>query len=302
MVKVDEYVDAILDNVLRYAMFIGDRDAMVKALYEGYNIVKRLLRALHLEYGVNTPTRSSVISLALMLSAMEDYRIAKNYDALLIYAGGDDVYALSPVETALSLVLKSRESFFSNGFRRINGTPITSSLVTGRSYSVRFVNLMDLLNEESVKTFELLEGEAKACRWYSKEMGYGLLLEKDSLVISDSRAKVFSVLPLKEIPIEKYINVLLLLLALKVLSSGVPEDLENLKIRDVDDAKARANMASYVIERNIVVQDRSIEKFIAEMLGLLLENVKGVHGKFGDNELDIILLLMLLIRILRRYL
>lgn len=99
----------------------------------------------------------------------------------------------------------------------------------GRSFSVRFVNLMDNMNEEIRIAHEKLEELGKRAIWEMSQMK----LQKDSLVISESRTATTAVLPpLSDCSVKnvaKIVNVLnrLFLARLSnILSGNIPEDFE----------------------------------------------------------------------------
>ena len=207
----------------------GGADGLKRAYEELASLVEVLGRF------VVTPTYLTTISISLAVTALRDLYVAdfKYYakgakrTALytgLIFSGGDDVLALAPVELALAFVKDMRRNYWGDvdGFHKIENYYFAAPAVEGfgRSFSVRFANIMDHMGEEIRKAAELLE-EAKAAVW-------GPAQRKDSIVVSDSRSGVQAVLPLRLPPnglwAPDYLDALFVARIGGVLSSNLPED------------------------------------------------------------------------------
>lgn len=147
-----------------------------------------------------TPTYKVAISRALAVSSLRDWNTVEKYRGTLIYAGGDDVVALAPVETAILMAGELRSNYWGEkGFHKLGKErpPATSRrpyqmpavAAYGRSFTVRYIHIMDLMSEELLKSHEDLE-KAKGAKW----LGF----EKDSIAITSSRSKAEAVLPFRE--------------------------------------------------------------------------------------------------------
>ena len=178
-----------------------------------------------------------------------------------------------PAENAIDVAIELREAFYKAGFKKVKGSPVISEIPTGRSFSIRFVSVLDVLSEESKVAQELLEEKAKKAKWVKDDT---LLSEKDSLVVSSSRGGSISVFSLKPVSEERCELKGLLdafkaaqPLLLTFISSNLPEDFENFK----DDALMENNRAlkkvlEYVISRNIQLakQGSSVKPELAKWL------------------------------------
>lgn len=137
-----------------------------------------------------TPTFRVAVSRALTISSLKDWGAVERYKGMLIYAGGDDVVALAPVEAALVMAGELRRNYWGEGgFHKIYNYPVPALAAYGRSFAVRFAHVMDLMSVELKKSHDDLE-KAKEAKWKP--------YEKDSLAVSSSRTGVFAVLPFRE--------------------------------------------------------------------------------------------------------
>ena len=285
-----------------------------------------IARALGLRGVPQSPARIASISLALLLTAVEDFKSIRELDGMLIYSGGDDVYALSPVDTVVPMVYKLRMNFSAKGFKYLGSQPVASSIITGRSFSIRFVGLMDLMNYEAAKAFELMEEEAKK----SKVKGDkdSIIVEKDSLVLSDSRTGFVAVIPLslQEVPVHnaegwRFIDILArgiymlyLLQLFGVVSRNVPEDFREF----VDDAwSTRYNeglrrLTLYVLRRNIRGRYERLDNALRRVIDEVFNLIQGVGVAMRRTREDLpkasqevekplILEILMADRVLRRY-
>lgn len=192
---------------------------------------------------VITPTYRVAVNRAMVLTSLKDLATTEKHRGLLIYAGGDDVVALLPVETALDAAAEYRENYWGEGgFHIVDNYPVPALAAYGRSTAVRFVHLMDLMSEELGKSYHDLEHLAKGGRWDC--------FEKDSLTITSSRVEAKAVLPFRR-PREavERLKELWLLMALGRLSKNAPHDLdayEDLK----RDLAAYLKAWRYALKRN----------------------------------------------------
>ncbi|MGC8570309.1 MAG: type III-B CRISPR-associated protein Cas10/Cmr2 [Caldivirga sp.] len=212
-------------------------------LVKAYNKLRELVH----EIGglITSPTYLASLSMALVVTSLKDIYVT-NYKyyikagqglvkpyVSLIFSAGDDVLALAPVELALSFVRDMRKNYWGdeNGFHRINNYYIAAPATEhfGKSFSVRFVNIMDNMNEEIKAAFNELEETSKKSQWKISNVE----LKKDSLTISESRTGVKAVLPLSSgglsnvATVANTLNWLLIARLGGVLSANVPEDFED---------------------------------------------------------------------------
>ncbi|MEM2590431.1 MAG: type III-B CRISPR-associated protein Cas10/Cmr2 [Zestosphaera sp.] len=273
------YIEALLNSLNEHSKVIGAKEVL-EDVNRGYRGIVELAEALKLKGALVSPAWHSAVSLSLMLSAIDDYRYVNNFwDGMLIYSGGDDVLALLPVHTAIAAAQDLRIGFTGEFFKKVGGVIATSSMVTGRSFSIRFVNLKDLMNQEIVEAIELLESLAKRALWEAvhgqSEVGRRKW-EKDSLVLSDSRSNAIAVLPNIANAEGRSVHKLLLRLSfalLGILSRNIPEDLEGF----IDGAvKALApgdleKVTRYVLNRNLNVSNEYREAVLRFIGGIPYE-------------------------------
>jgi len=220
---------------------------------------------------VVTPTYYAALSMALMITVLRDVFTAnfKYYTTPitgLIFSGGDDILALAPTEVVISMVKDLRSNYWGDedGFHRINNYYIAAPRAYGfgRSFSLRFANIMDTMSEEVREAVELLEDVAKETTWTLN----GKELSKDTLVISESRTGKLAVLPLSDPScnevsgIPDVLNELFVLRLGGVLSSNVPEDYG--RYRDIMEAlinncnkQMMSDVWDYVVENNTKITE-----------------------------------------------
>lgn len=207
----------------------------IKAYNELINIINGLIKE---EVGlVVTPTYYAALSMALMVTALKDvfttnfkYYAGTTPITGLIFGGGDDTLALAPTEVAISMIKDLRSNYWGDedGFHRISNYYVAAPRAYGfgRSLSLRFANIMDVMSEEVREAVELLEGVAKYTTWALN----GKELSKDTLVISESRTGKLAILPLSDpscnevLGIPDVLNELFALRLGGTLSGNVPED------------------------------------------------------------------------------
>lgn len=207
-----------------------------------------------------TPTYRVAITRAMTVSALRDWAIVERRDGMLIYAGGDDVIALLPVETSLKAVAELRRNYWGEeGFHRADKYVVPALIAYGRSFSVRYVHMMDIMSKEFAVSYRELEERAKEAKWRTHE--------KDSLALTCSRIGAKSVLPLRDPAVAEKLEDLWKMLMAGQLSGGTPYDLDaTLGGIDVEriDFDAYAKIFEYVIRRN--VRESSIAEEVAKVL------------------------------------
>ena len=194
--------------------------------------------------------------------------VERDLHGITIYAGGDDVTALTPVDTIPSSLLL-RKNYEGDGFfHRLDGFPIASAIPLGRSMSVRAVGIFDLMSEEVSRALDAMEEGAKKARWSYACYEW----EKDTLALSSSRVGATALLPLRVTPTPRdvkpiHTGVMSLLaalqasLALRIVSGNLPEDFETsyggaLEVL-ASKPSALRRLTEYVLERNVQVSTPS---------------------------------------------
>jgi CRISPR-associated protein Cmr2 len=260
-------------------------------LYNVYNklIINIISGLIHNKAGlVVTPTYYAALSMALMITALRDistvnFAYYTTPVAGLIFSGGDDILALAPVEVAVSIVRDLRRNYWGDGedgFHEIvaNGGSyyIAAPRVIGfgRSFSLRFANIMDLMSEEIREVVELLEGVAKETEWNLRSKTF----RKDTLIISESKTGRFAILPFSVPPGEllgalDVLNELFVLRLGGAVSGNLPEDFENYREimgALINDCKTQliSDVWSHVIDRNIGISDRKMREDIKTNLSI----------------------------------
>jgi len=216
-----------------------------------------------------TPTYYAALSMSLMITALKDVKEVAKYRGQVIYAGGDDVLALLPAETALIATRNLRDNYWGDemGFHKVRGYFFAAPrlLGFGRSFSVRYVNIMDIMSAEIRQATRLLEEEAKKIRW---DFPGFRSVEKDAVVVSESRTEKFAVLPLttpKQLlaphKVFSVLNVLNQLFVMRLggaLSGNLPEDYERYR-KVVEHVDCRSGVVkdawNYVVGRNAAGED-----------------------------------------------
>jgi CRISPR-associated protein Cmr2 len=237
-------------------------------LWMAYDTARAISRELsRVKEGlIVSPTLTAVISLALQVTALRDVAVVIGGDGFPVYSGGDDVLALLPIERWYTAVgnLRShfwgdRESLFhiitSNG----RDVAVAQALPVGRSFSVRVADIMDIMSHEIQEATGLLEDIAKRTRWRLYDREY----EKDTLVVSDSRSKAQTVLPLSigftliASRSPRTLGSIFIAENMGVLSANTPEDLDRMLSdpitgRRVDlDVNAKLKIIDKMLLRNV---------------------------------------------------
>jgi CRISPR-associated protein Cmr2 len=305
--KLGEYMERlakVLFNALKNHLPEGEASKISRGVTE----ITELFNAIQIDGVPVTPARTSALSLTLVLQALKDAKIIEDNNGLLVFSGGDDVLALVPPETALKTSFELRNSYEEDALEiSVNGTSVKvlrMHIPLGRSISVRFANIRDLMNIEIEKTYDLLEDVAKSVKWRSPNA----MWEKDSIVVSDSRSGRVAVLPLRreesELSVDGY--GLALLVALGTLSSGIPEDFEARigKAKNIP-SEALGKMFRYVLRRNVADIEfggKSLNEEIMRVLDDWIKRAESVDVTLREESSNLLKEVSTLIAILRRYL
>ena len=280
-----DYVRILLD-----AVSTGLKEVEKKELARAYDIASQISSTLTSGRGILvSPTLTATISLALQVTALRDVATIMSNMGFPIYSGGDDVLALLPIERWYSVVELLRSHFW--GYERMfhearineRRVMVAQALPTGRSFSVRVADILDIMSYEIRETLGLLEVEAKRARW-----GLAHTIYKDSLVVSDSRSRAKVIFPLSVSKdgerflvvgnILKTLNMIFLDENLGVLSSSFPEDVDRMlrdpvtgeKVRVEDDFLFR--LFRRVLQRNINVKSEKTTE-VKKVIDRLMEYV-----------------------------
>jgi len=262
-----------LTNYIAFLKELKEAKEVPEALRAVYDELLKILTKLQQEgLGVLvTPTYYAALSMSLMITALKDVREVAKYRGQVIYAGGDDVLALLPAETALIVTRNLRSNYWGDemGFHNVGGYPFATPRLPGfgRSFSVRYVNIMDIMSAEIKEATRLLEEEAKKVQWDFP----GFSVWKDAIVVSESRTGKFAVLPLttpkqllaprtphKDLSVLNALNQLFVMRLGGALSGNLPEDYERYR-EVVERVDCRSGVVEdawgYVVGRNAAGED-----------------------------------------------
>jgi len=281
-----DYVRALLE-----AISAGLKESEKEEIAKAYDAAALLSSTLTSGKGILvSPTLTATISLALQVTALKDVATIMSNMGLPIYTGGDDVLALSPIERWYNVVELLRTHFW--GYKegmfhetRVNEgrVMIAQALPTGRSFSVRIADLLDIMSREIAETLRLLEVEAKRAKWCLTHA-----VHKDSLIVSDSRSRAKVILPLSVSKngerfliagnMLKTLNTIFLAENLGVVSSSLPEDLDRMLSDPTTGEKVRAGndflyrVFRRVLQRNINVKHEKTSE-AEKVIDKLIEHV-----------------------------
>jgi CRISPR-associated protein Cmr2 len=307
--SLKDYLNVLYEKIaksIEQSEYSHEVKEAMKASIEGS--LKLLQRGLELLGFKNklpvTPAWTSSLSLSLIVSALMDFKVVtKNY-GMLVFSGGDDALALVPPETAFKAAVEIRCVFNDEGFLHIEGSGlIAPSIPTGRSISLRFVDIKDHMNFEYEETLKLLEERAKEAKWVKGDVE----LFKDSLVISDSRSNIATILPLNAYMRQSTVDTLALslLIGIGALSTGIPEDFANYVPRPEDiESSGLKKIATYVLKRNITLSGERKEAFIKELTSGLEEiasRASEVYLELEGERANLLVQVLSTLKILRRH-
>lgn len=244
-----------------------------------------------------SPSYHSALSNALMANAVRDKEIIDENDGITIYAGGDDLLALTPIKNSISTVQKLREKFSFpskyEGFDVIGNYLIPSLATASRSFSVYFAHYMFPLYTAIGRSAELLEDVAKRAKW----IGGREEKRKDSLILSYSPkgSERFSLLPLSDVKGSdrvlgkslKYIDELVSQIKRGEFSTSLVYDLYNDQtIKSLIDVKSETllkKLVEKIFERNCEVRDeQKCKKMVEIWVKKLVEDYDLVF-EIGDD-------------------
>lgn len=324
--RLSEGIKAIVDGLAAKAVVTPatQRQRVLSEMALGYRLMKDLVtQALRLDRVPVSPAWHASISLTLLMGAVEDYKTARELSGLLVYSGGDDLLAFYPVHTALAAAREHRLRFTGDGFKNVEGGPVASSMLTGRSISLRFVSLKDVMSKEVSLASGLVEEYAKRSRWVRRAdrqqgesarepVGDGYVeIRKDSLVVSDSRSGAIATLPqvldAKTLPryedtIYAYIDRLLLTLVSNLMSRGVPEDIRDYVEEHGDElSKVVSHVLRFVLGRNVKVCRKAQDRAGALVDGVV-DKLTMYEGGVGEGRVNLAFeFYTSLFSVLRRY-
>ena len=214
-------------------------------------LFKKLKEVAERDLLIPSPTYALVLSTALMMSALKSTIIVEHeLKGLPVFSGGDDDLALLPAETGLAAVEKLRAIYHGEGgFHKIGNCVVPAPTVYGKSFSLRFVSILDFMADEIAECVKLLEGTAKEAAWTRN----GDKLKKDTLVLSESRCGGVALLPLSdELRSLKALKAMWIAHLCGVLSANLPEDYE--RVKEIVETALRAkkwDLAFEVLQRTL---------------------------------------------------
>jgi len=171
------------------------------ALVELFNVIRsgRLLVS---------PTYHVTLSRCLMIASIKDIEHVEKLGGVVVYAGGDDLLAILPPETALEAIIKTRRCFsdgdFKKGFYKLGEGAFPSAGFASRSYVAILGHYMFPLSALLTDSYETLEKVAKeVIRLEPRPQ-----LRKDAAVIRfiarSGGAKAEGVIPLRRVDGSEY--------------------------------------------------------------------------------------------------
>ena len=280
-----EIVEACINKELEEAKKICEKHN-VKDIDEKVNDVLKIIDELQDKNEIIiSPSYHSTLSRALMANAIRDVKIIGEHDGLTIYAGGDDLLAVTPVKNSLNAVRELREKFsfpseeykgFSFPFEEYKSYLVPSLGTASRSFSIYLTHYMFPLYSAIGRSAELLDSIAKESSWIIDTERR----KKDALILSYSPrgGEQSALLPLSNIksPDEnlakslKYIDELVLQMEKEKdgFSSSLVYDLYNnlqtiKPLIDRNNENLLKRVLERIFERNC--ENKQIRKEIAEV-------------------------------------
>ncbi|RLF03622.1 MAG: type III-B CRISPR-associated protein Cas10/Cmr2 [Thermoprotei archaeon] len=269
-----EYAEKVLEILKPYL-----NSGLAQRYEECCEHAARLVRGLGGGTVLLSPSYHSSLSASLMVTALKDVEVVHGGElGAVVFAGGDDLAALAPVERVFDIILRTREHYWGDdrGFHSIgpSGRVRVPALVAyGRSYCARIAHVRDPLQRELRVANRLLD-EVKEVEWRAD----GETLKKDSLSLSYGRTStgipVASKLPLHPSvkTVEKLRDIWIKMLKGKI-SMNFPEDAAALREEMVlllkygkeDSAK---ELFSYLVKRNLanLAEDSAMAEALVEDL------------------------------------
>ncbi|MEM4649213.1 MAG: type III-B CRISPR-associated protein Cas10/Cmr2 [Candidatus Bathyarchaeia archaeon] len=198
-IKIEDYLCALLEGeageVIRAT--IEEKYGKAKELCEKNRIIdidvklKEIKDTIHelkmREEIIISPSYHTALSKALMKNAFKDVETIEQHNGLVIYAGGDDLLAVMPVNECLDAVSELRKSFSfplqNLGFYKIKEYFIPSLDTASRSFSIYLGHYIFPMYIVMNRSAELLDELAKKAKW----MLHGVEnRRKDTLILAYS--------------------------------------------------------------------------------------------------------------------
>lgn len=265
-IPVDSYLELL--GQLRAEAERRGEVSVAEAFGKAGEIVGTLLKAL--KRVVPSPTYSLALSTALMVTALRGTALVEGeLGGIPVFSGGDDDLALLPAEAGLAAADRLRALYHGErGFHRVGGCAVPAPVVYGKSFSLRFASILDLMADEVAECARLLEEAAKEARWARG----GGTLEKDALALSESRGGGVALLPLgggRESL--KALEAMWIARLCGFLSANLPEDYA--RVRDAVEAAAKAGKEELAAELFRRALERNVrpDKLKEKPVELLLE-------------------------------
>ncbi|MCR6692232.1 MAG: type III-B CRISPR-associated protein Cas10/Cmr2 [archaeon YNP-LCB-003-016] len=291
-IKIDSYFK-LFEKLWKEAKERGEED-IAKAFDTAKSIVESFLNKLNKVIGeellLPSTTYSLILSTVLMVTALKDsINVEFKLHGSPIFSGGDDDLALLPVETGLATVELLYNTYHGEyGFHKISNYAIPAPVVYGKSFSLRFVNILDLMSSEISECTMLLDDVAKETKWSICDKEFS----KNTLVLSSSRSSNLSILPLTDKSDEqcgltnvvssafKVLELMWLANTSLQLSASVPEDYD--QIREAVEMAVKNDYWDVAHQMVLHVLSRNTPqgKFKGEVFnGLTNELIKIMKGK-----------------------
>ncbi|BCU68784.1 type III-B CRISPR-associated protein Cas10/Cmr2 [Stygiolobus caldivivus] len=230
-IKAEKYLD-VLPKLLKHGYFEEySRNPTSKVLSKHckyliytYMNMTSVANTINEGYILMTPTYRVALSTAMMLTLLRDIKTVEvDNHGQIIYAGGDDVVTLVPIDRLIDTLIGLEDNFVGkDGFFRVRNWYIPAISPNGRSFSVRIANIADFMTNEIQTATELLN-KVKKVKWVSSVEAR----EKFSVIISSSRLNYESILPMWDYKYLRLLKKMWVLNLSNILSSSVYEDYEN---------------------------------------------------------------------------
>ncbi|QXJ31900.1 type III-B CRISPR-associated protein Cas10/Cmr2 [Saccharolobus shibatae] len=227
-IKAEKYLD-VLPKLLKYGDFEeslqrrSPKSRQCRSLIYTYMNMVSVANTINEGYVLMTPTYRVALSTAMILTLLRDIKTVEvDNHGQIIYAGGDDLVALVPIDRLIDTLIGLEENFVGkDGFFHVRNWYIHAISPNGRSFSVRIANIADFMTSEIQRATELLN-KVKKVRWVS----VGEAREKFSVIFSSSRSNYESILPMWDYKYLRLLKKMWTLNLSNILSSSVYEDYE----------------------------------------------------------------------------
>jgi CRISPR-associated protein Cmr2 len=270
-IKVDRYLDIIVNALSSYL----NKNDLKQINNKTLEIKKRIIELRKKLYGEEddriplTLSYAYTLSRSLTIQAILDKRLLKEFGAVPVYLGGDDILAFSPIKykdewMVIKAIVKTREAYWQypkfDGFKSNEGFVVDALRAYGRSYSVFVAHYKDPLPLSlSVANYllDLKDGvEEKDVLFISSGRGIGNL-NYALLKLSGSANLNLTQLSLLER--------ILKLIELKKISNSIIYDILSL-IEYKNEGTIFRNLIYRAIERNIISNRENIAEELKELI------------------------------------